>query len=214
MLLLPPQVNIREDKKCGASGIPDNRKCTKGSLGKTVAKAAAVAGGVTLGGALLNKGSRRAILSTPGVVRRAGNKPLVNVAKAIATNKKNLNFSSQALNSMRPPSKTKRLAEMARRANISAEQAIKKAATAEVNRAMAVGEAMYKAGKATRASLNSGMRTHNLSVERLRRKYEPGYRRRRDLGSFYKKDVVKQTTNVRDRLSKIMDSYRKPKFSH
>lgn len=202
----------RLDKKCGASGIPDNRRCTKGSLGNTVAKAAAVAGGVALGGALLNKGSRKAILSAPGAARRAGNKALVNVAESIATNKKKLNFSGQALNSMRPPSKTRRLAETARRANVSAEQAIKKAANAEVTRAMAVGEAMYKAGKATRASLNSGMRTHNLSVERLRRKYEPGYRRRRDLGSFYKRDVAKQTTNVRDRLCGIMDSYRKPKY--
>jgi hypothetical protein len=40
---------------------------------------------------------------------------------------------------------------------------------------------MYKAGKATRASLRSGMRTHNLTVEKLRRRYEPGYRKpRRD----------------------------------
>lgn len=202
----------RTDKKCGASGIPDNRRCTKGSLGSTVAKAAAVAGGVALGGALLNKGSRRAILSSPGAARRAGNKALVSVAEAIATNKKKMNFSGEALSNMRPPSKTQRLAETARRANVSAEQAIKKAANAEVNRAMAVGEAMFKAGKATRASLNSGMRTHNLSVERLRRKYEPGYRRRRDLGSFYKKDITQNTTYVRDRLSKIMDSYKKRKY--
>jgi hypothetical protein len=203
---------LRKDKKCGESGIPDNRRCTKSSLGSTAAKAAAVAGGVALGGTLLNKGSRRAILSAPGVARRAGNKALVNVAESIATNKKKLNFSGEALNNMRPPSKTQRLAETARRANVSAEQAIKKAANAEVNRAMAVGEAMFKAGKATRASLNSGMRTHNLSVERLRRKHEPGYRRRRDLGSFYKKDVSPQTVYVRDRLKGIMDSYKKRKY--
>ena len=39
---------------------------------------------------------------------------------------------------------------------------------------------------------------------------KPG--RRRDLGSFYKKDVTQQTSYVRDRLSKLMDGYRKPKY--
>ena len=128
------------------------------------------------------------------------------MAEQIATNKKKMNISGEALNSMRPPSKTERLREAARSANVAAEGAMKRAATAEVNRAMAVGEAMYKAGKATRASL-----THNLTVEKMRRKYEPGYRRRRDLGSFYK-DARPETKMVRDRLSKIMDSYRKPKY--
>lgn len=202
----------RLDKKCGASGIPANKRCTKGSLGSNIAKAAAVAGGVAVGGALLNKGSRKAILSAPGLARRSGSKALVNVAEAIATNKKKMNFSGKALNSMRPPSKTQRLAETARQANVSAEQAIKKAANAEVGRALAVGEAMYKAGKATRASLNSGIRTHNLSVEKLRRKLEPGYRRRRDLGSFYKRDVSQKTVYVRDRLTRLMDSHKKPKY--
>ena len=201
----------RLDKKCGASGIPDNRRCTKGSIGSTVTKAAVAAGGVAVAGALLNKNSRKAILSAPGAARRAGNKALVNVAEQIATNKKKMNFSGEALNNMRPPSKTERLREAARSANVAAEGAMKRAATAEVNRAMAVGEAMYKAGKATRASLTSGMRTHNLTVEKMRRKYEPGYRRRRDLGSFYK-DARPETKMVRDRLSKIMDGYKKPKY--
>jgi len=202
----------RLDKKCGASGIPNNQRCSKGSLGNKVATAAAIAGGGAIGGALLNRGSRQAILSAPGVAQRAGQKALVNVAEGIATNKKRMNFSGAALNKMRPPSKTQRLAEIARKANVSAEQAIKRATTSEVNRATAVGEAMYKAGKATRASLNSGVRTHNLSVERMRRKYEPGYRRRRDLGSFYKKDVSQKTVSVRARISKMMDSYKKPRY--
>jgi hypothetical protein len=201
----------RLDKRCGASGIPDNRRCTKGSIGSTVAKAAVAAGGVAVAGALLNKNSRKAILSAPGAARRAGNKALVNVAEQIARNKKKMNFSGEALNNMRPPSKTERLREAARSANVAAEGAMKRAATAEVNRAMAVGEAMYKAGKATRASLTSGMRAHNLTVEKMRRKYEPGYRRRRDLGSFYK-DSRPETKMVRDRLSKIMDGYKKPKY--
>jgi hypothetical protein len=173
-----------------------------------VAKAAVAAGGVAVTGALLNRNSRKAILSAPGAARRAGNKVLVNAVEKIATNKKKMNFSGEALNNMRPPSKTERLRETARSANVAAEGAMKRAATAEVNRAMAVGEAMYKAGKATRASLTSGMRTHNLTVEKMRRKYEPGYRRRRDLGSFYK-DAGSETKKVRERLSTIMDGYKK-----
>ena len=45
-----------------------------------------------------------------------------------------------------------------------------------------------------------------------RRKFEPGYRRRsRRLGSFYK-DGHAKTGYVRDRLAKIMDGMRKPKY--
>jgi len=92
-----------------------------------------------------------------------------------------MRFRGEALNNMRPPSKTERLRTAAKTANQEAERAIAEAAQSEIERATAVGGAMYKAGKATRASLRSGMRTHNLTVEKLRRRYEPGYRKpRRD----------------------------------
>ena len=90
-----------------------------------------------------------------------------------------MKLSRKSFEQLRPPSKTQRLKTAAQAANREAEQAIGKAAQAEVERAATVGRAMFKAGKATRASLRSGMRTHKLTVEALRRKYEPGYRKAR-----------------------------------
>ncbi len=187
----------RTDKKCGKSGIPDNAKCTKkkGSALATAAKAAAVVGTVAAGGAVLK--SRKA--------KKFGSF----ARKQASVQGKKLGMSGKFLNKMKPPSKTQRLAFTAKRANRAAERSIKKARTAEINRTLAVTEAMYKSGKAARASLNSGMRRHQLTVEGVRRKSEPGYRR--SLGSFFK-SKNKRTKNVRDRVAKIMDSYRKPRY--
>lgn len=183
----------RLDKKCGASGIPDTAKCTKGSGLRGAAKAAAAAGVVAGGALALRSGSARKLASF-ATRNRSGRR---------------LKMSGQYLNNMKPMSKTQRLAKQAQTANKAAEQAFKKAREAEISRATAVGEAMYKAGKASRASLNSGLRRHRLTVEKARRKYEPGYRKpRRDLGSLYK-GANKKTGYVRDRLAKIMDGYRK-----
>jgi len=188
---------LREDKKCGASYIPNTAKCTKGSGVGTAVKAVAAAGVVAGGAAALRSGGARKLGAY--------------ATKRISQGRK-LKMSGKFLNNMKPMSKTQRLAETAKKANISAEQAIKRAKEAEVKRIAVVGEAMYKSGKAARASWNSGSRRHRLTVEKARRKYEPGYRRkRRDLGSFYK-DGHPKTGYVRDRLAKIMDGVRKPKY--
>ena len=56
-----------------------------------------------------------------------------------------------------PKSKTKRLAEQAKLANIDAENAIARAYQIELARAKAIGQAMFKSGKALRFSfLSSG----------------------------------------------------------
>ena len=56
-----------------------------------------------------------------------------------------------------PKSKTKRLAQQAKIANIDAEKAIARAYQIEIARAKAIGEAMFKSGKALRFSfLSSG----------------------------------------------------------
>lgn len=183
----------RTDKKCGASGIPDTAKCTKGSALAKAGKAALGAGAVAGAAYALKKG---------------GGQKLGNFAQRKISEGGKFKMSGKFLNKMKPMSKTERLHVTAKKANKSAEQAIKRAKEAEINRAVAVGEAMYKSGQATRASLVSGARRHRLTVEKARRKYEPGYpRRRRDLGSFYK-DAQRQTVFVRDRLSKIMDNYK------
>tara|TARA_B100000700_G_C14913803_1_gene793606 strand:- start:248 stop:568 length:321 start_codon:yes stop_codon:yes gene_type:complete len=56
-----------------------------------------------------------------------------------------------------PKSKTKRLAAQAKLANVDAEKAISRAYQIELARAKAIGEAMFKSGKALRYSfLSSG----------------------------------------------------------
>lgn len=185
--------STRKDKKCGASGIAETKKCTKGSKLAKAGKAA-LGAGVLAGTAYSLKG-------------KAGQKLSKFAQEKIKSGGK-FRMSGKFLNNMKPMSKTERLHKTAQKANVAAEQAIKRAKEAEINRAMAIGEAMYKSGQATRASLNSGMRRHRLTVEKARRKYEPGYRRRRDLGSFYK-DAHQRTKLVRDEVAKILDSYRR-----
>ncbi len=187
----------RSDKKCGASYIPNTAKCSKGSGVGTAVKAVAAAG-VVAGGVAAIRG---------GAIKTLGSYTRKRISK-----ERKLKMSGKFLNSMKPLSKTQRLAETAKKANVSAEQAIKRAKEAEINRIAVVGEAMYKSGKATKASLKSGTRRHRLTVEKARRKFEPGYRgKRRGLGSFYK-DGHARTKSVRDRMAKIMDSYKKPRY--
>ena len=170
-----------EGVPCGESHIPRGHTCHKRGLSPT---GKAVAAGLTagvIGAAFLHKGSRKAILGSPTALRRTAQRATTEVVHRVTAPKPSMRFRGEALSNMRPPSKTERLRTAAKTANQEAERAIAKAAQSEIERATAVGGAMYKAGKATRASLRSGMRTHNLTVEKLRRRYEPGYRKpRRD----------------------------------
>ncbi len=172
----------RTDKKCGKSGIPDNAKCSK----KTSSALATAAKTAAVVGTIAAGG---AILKS----RRA----------------KKLGMSGKSLNKTKPLSKTQRLAFTANSASKAAEKSFQKAKTAEIYRTFAIAEAVSKSREATRASLKSGMRRHRLTVEGFRRKSEPGYRR--SLGSFFK-SKNKRTKNVRDRVAKIMDSYKKPRY--
>mgnify|MGYP007063453885 CR=1 FL=1 len=76
-----------------------------------------------------------------------------------------------------PKSKTERLALQAKLANVEAEKSIVKAYQIELTRTKAVGEAMFKSGKALRISLVSALRQIFLRTEAIRREYEPGYRK-------------------------------------
>ena len=75
-----------------------------------------------------------------------------------------------------PKSKTQRLALQAKLANIEAEKAVAKAYQVELARTKAVGEAMFKSGKAVRITLASAGRQILLRTESIRRQFEPGYR--------------------------------------
>ena len=75
-----------------------------------------------------------------------------------------------------PKSKTGQLALKAKLANIDAERAVGRAYQAEIIRTKAIGEAMFKSGKALKWSIVSSSRQILLITEAARRKFEPGYR--------------------------------------
>ena len=72
-----------------------------------------------------------------------------------------------------PKSKTKKLAAQAKLANIDAEKAIARAYQVEITRAKAIGEAMFKSGKALRYSVLSSGRQLLLRTKVLFRIVEP-----------------------------------------
>ncbi len=77
-----------------------------------------------------------------------------------------------------PKSKTARLALQAKLANVDAENSISRAYQLELTRAKAIGEAMFKSGKALRYSIVSSARQILLRTEFARRQFEPWYRNR------------------------------------
>lgn len=178
MTLTPATLRLdAQGRACGQSFIAAGQTCHKrGAFPKRAALAAGLTAGA-IGGALVFKGSRNAILGAPAAIKRTAQRGVTEVVHRATAKPPSMRLSPKAFEDMRPPSKTQRLSEAAKTANRRAEKAIQKAAQLEVERAGAVGNAMYESGRATRASLRSGMRRHNLTVERLRRRYEPGYRR-------------------------------------
>jgi hypothetical protein len=178
MTLTPALLRLdTQGQACGQGHIARGRKCHKGGAFPT---GKAIAAGLTAGGigaVLLNKESRRAVLGAPGAARRGAQRAVTEIVHRTTAPKPSMNLTPEAFAQIKPKSKTQRLREAAKTANQRAEKAIQKAAQLEVERAGAVGSAMYESGRATRASLRSGMRRHNLTVEKLRRRYEPGYRK-------------------------------------
>lgn len=166
-------------RPCGKGHIAAGKKCRLTSPGPNKAALAVGLTAGAVGTALLYKGSRKAILNTPSATKSLAQKAVTETVHKLTAPKPSMRLQGEALNNMRPPSKTVRLHRIAQTANREAEQAISKAAQIELERTAVIGEAMHKSGKAARASLESGMRRHNLTVEKLRRKYEPGYRKSR-----------------------------------
>jgi hypothetical protein len=175
MTLTPASLRLdAPGRACGQGFIAAGKTCRqKGSFPTGKAIAAGLTAGA-VGAALLHKGSRTAI-------QRTAQRAVTEVVHRATAKPPSMRLTPKAFEQIKPTSKTQRLHIAAQQANQSAERAMRKAAQAEVERGIAVGNAMYAAGKATRASLRSGLRTHNLTVEKLRRRYEPGYRKpRRD----------------------------------
>ncbi len=75
-----------------------------------------------------------------------------------------------------PKSKTGALSLKAKLANVDAEKAVARAYQIELARTKAIGEAMYKLGKALRYTFASSSRQVLLRTESARRRFEPGYR--------------------------------------
>ena len=83
----------------------------------------------------------------------------------------------------------------------------------KVSRATTAGMRRHK------TAVNKGTRRHKAAILKARRKYEPDFMQKRSnraagayrLGSFYK-DGHARTKSVRDRMAKIMDSYKKPRY--
>ncbi len=76
-----------------------------------------------------------------------------------------------------PRSKTGRLAQQAKLANVDAERSVSRAYQIELARTKIIGEAMFKSGKALRFSIASSGRQALLRIEAARRRLEPGYRK-------------------------------------
>ena len=75
-----------------------------------------------------------------------------------------------------PKSKTKRLSLVAQLANKEAEKSIERAYRAELLRANAITDAMFKSGKALRFSVMSAFRQIFLRTQAARRQFESRFR--------------------------------------
>ena len=190
----------RLDKKCGQSGIPDNAKCTKqtSSGGNTLLKAAA--GAAVIGGAALAASSLRKPKLTPKTLGQAWkNRDRSQPPFSLSADLSNVKHPFRRSPSV-PPKKetsvTRRLAEIRRKNKVNLGRP-------ELRDLRAVGmkaERQVQKGSSIAQALSKSM-----NPKLMKRK------KKRDLGSFYK-DGHAKTGYVRDRLAKIMDGMKKPKY--
>ena len=184
------------DKKCGKSGIPANAKCTKQTAQGPQRKAFSN----PYANNVLKLGTGLAAASLAATA--AGS--LVGGRKAPTAPKKPKLLMPSALGGTPrrapsiPPKKetsvTRRLAEIRRKnkANFG---------RPEIRDLRAVG---LKAERLVSKGSTPAEALKKAATPRLRK-------RRRDIGSFYK-DGHSKTKNVRDRVAKIMDSYKKRSY--
>lgn len=169
-------VTARLDKKCGASGIPDNATCHKGG---SWPQAATIGAALTAGGiaayALTRGGDTPAPTSTSssqsGPPRLPGSGPS-------PTQPRLPGLTPRALLQPAPPrqSKTQRMRANTAAAVKSAEAGIAQTAREEVRRIAQIGNTMAAAGEATGMAAKTTLRELRLRTEAARRRFEPGYR--------------------------------------
>ena len=195
---------LRLDIKCGKSGISQGEKChkgtatqkavTAGSVGRAVG--IGVAGvGVGIGAIAIIKAAMRprgrqsfnspgpsspppssSALSAPRGPQPSGG-PITPVRVRVEQPRITGSTPAGLLRAApRPKSKTQRMRENTAAATRSAEQAIGRAAQAEITRAGAVANAMASAGEATGMTVKTTLRELRLRTEAARRRFEPGYR--------------------------------------
>lgn len=165
---------LRHDLKCGKSAISQGEKCHKG----TPTQKALTAGVVGLGVGALALGA--VAMSRRGTRRGRGpDTAPPSAGPSISPSPPRLPGSTPAgllRASPRPKSKTQRMRENTAAATRGAEQAIGRAAQAEITRAGAVANAMASAGEATGMTVKTALRELRLRTEAARRRFEPGYR--------------------------------------
>lgn len=158
------EMDKRLDKKCGASGIPDSAKCTKGG---NWPRAATIGAALTAGGIAayaLTRGGGKSVATDPsapesGPPRLPGLTPRALLAQAPAR-----------------LSKTQRLRANTAEAIRTAEGRIAQTAREEVRRVAQIGNTMAAAGEATGMAAKTTLRELRLRTEAARRRFEPGYR--------------------------------------
>lgn len=181
----------RLDKKCGASGIPDNAKCTKGG---SWPQAATIGAALTAGGIAafaLTRGGNNPSAGGPSPdpwdapftprPPRPSSPPRPESPRLLPGDRTTRQLTGLTPRALLPPgrppkSKTQRMRENTAAATRSAEQAIGRAAQAEITRAGAVANAMASAGEATGMTVKTTLRELRLRTEAARRRFEPGYR--------------------------------------
>lgn len=191
-------MSLRSDKKCGQSGIPDNAKCTKqtakgpqrkhfsnpyaNNVLKLGAGLAAASLAATAAGSLV--GGRKAP-TRPKKPKMLMPSPLGGTPRR-----------APSIPPKKETSVTRRLAEIRRKNKVNLGRP-------ELRDLRAVGmkaERQVQKGSSIAQALSKSM-----NPKLMKRK------KKRDLGSFYK-DGHAKTGYVRDRLAKIMDGMKKPKY--
>jgi hypothetical protein len=120
---------------CGQSHIARGKQCRKRGAFPT---GKAIAAGLTagaVGAALLNKGSRKAILRSPTAIRRTAQRAVTEVVYRATAPEPSMRLTPKAFNQAKKELKN--------------------------------------------TGIPGGLRRHNLTLEALRRKHEPGYRKPR-----------------------------------
>jgi hypothetical protein len=153
----------RLDKKCGASGIPENATCHKGGSWPA---AATIAAGLTVGG-----------IAAYALTRGGGSAPSAKI-QTKSDPPRLPGLTPRALLAPAPPrqSKTQRMRANTATAVRKAEGAIAQTAREEVRRLGQIGNTMAATGEATGMAVKTTMRELRLRTEAARRRFEPGYR--------------------------------------